>query len=207
MKKILTLTFLTFLFILIAYLVLENKTISFDTQIYNIVTYNKNNFLTGFYKFITFFASGIMILSITLVMLIVLKNKKYGIFTFLNVFGLFILNITLKLIFMRDRPQDLMIISETGYSFPSGHAMASLGFYGFIIFVINQMNLDKKTKKIFTILLIILIILIGISRIYLGVHYPSDVIAGYIVSSIYLILYIPYIKKYLKGVSHEKHSN
>ena len=174
---------------------MNNKTLGFDSFIYNLV-YFKNDFLTVFYKFITEFASIFIILLISLIFLFVLK--KYGVFLIINAFNILILNTVLKLIFMRDRPFDLMIISEDGYSFPSGHAMAALGFYGFIIYIIYHLNLSKRIKYLFIILLGILIFLIGLSRIYLGVHYASDVIAGYMASLSYLIIYITIVKKYLK---------
>lgn len=192
------------IFILSAYLVLKNQTTGFDNFIYSIVTFYKNDFLTGFYKFITMFASEVVVMVITLLFLLMFKNKRYGIFVFINAFNILILNVLLKLIFMRDRPYELMIITETGYSFPSGHAMASLGFYGFIIYLLWHFNLGKKSKIIFTALLCTLIVLIGISRIYLGVHYASDVLAGYMASTVYLIIYITYVKKYLRFSGGDK---
>lgn len=200
MKKIkwLCLVLALLIFGVLAYLVTNNQTGDFDSLVYDIVTFSKTDFLTGFYKFITFFASEIMVVFISLAFLLVFKNKRYGLFVFLNVVNIVVLNIILKLIFMRDRPYDLMIINETGYSFPSGHAMAALGFYGFIIYLIWHFNLGKSAKIIFTILLAILIVLIGVSRIYLGVHYASDVLAGYMISTIYLILYITFVSKHLK---------
>lgn len=200
MKKIKWIIFVLaiLIFCVLAYFVLEGKTGDFDSFIYKLVTFSKTDFLTGFYKFITSFASEIMIGIVSLSFLVIFKNKRYGGFVLLNAFNIFILNFLLKLIFMRDRPYELMIINESGYSFPSGHAMAALGFYGFIIYLLCHFNLNKKSKVIFSSLLGILIILIGVSRIYLGVHYASDVLAGYMVSLAYLILYITFIKKYLK---------
>ena len=186
------------MFGILAYLVRENKTGDFDHFIYSSVTFVKNDYFTGFYKFITMFASEIIVFFIALLFLLIFKNKRYGIFVIFNAFNILILNILLKLIFMRDRPYDLMIITETGYSFPSGHAMCALGFYGFIIYLTWHFNLEKKVKIIFTILLSILIVLLGVSRVYLGVHYASDVLAGYMVSAAYLIIYINFINKYLK---------
>ena len=200
MKKIKWVIFVIaiLIFSFLAYFVLEGKTGEFDSFIYKIVTFNKTDFISGFYKFITNFASGIMVGIISLVFLIIFKNKRYGGFIFLNVFNIFVLNFLLKLLFMRDRPYELMIIDEVGYSFPSGHAMAALGFYGFIIYLLWHFNLTKSAKIIFSVLLGVLIILIGVSRIYLGVHYASDVLAGYMVSLAYLILYITCVKKCLK---------
>ncbi len=200
MKKIKWVIFVIaiLIFSFLAYFVLEGKTGEFDSFIYKIVTFNKTDFISGFYKFITNFASGIMVGIISLVFLIIFKNKRYGGFIFLNVFNIFVLNFLLKLLFMRDRPYELMIIDEVGYSFPSGHAMAAFGFYGFIIYLLWHFNLAKSAKIIFSVLLGALIILIGVSRIYLGVHYASDVLAGYMVSLAYLILYITCVKKCLK---------
>ena len=200
MKKIKWVIFVIaiLIFSFLAYFVLEGKTGEFDSFIYKIVTFNKTDFISGFYKFITNFASGIMVGIISLVFLIIFRNKRYGGFIFLNVFNIFVLNFLLKLLFMRDRPYELMIIDEVGYSFPSGHAMAALGFYGFIIYLLWHFNLAKSAKIIFSVLLGALIILIGVSRIYLGVHYASDVLAGYMVSLAYLILYITCDKKCLK---------
>lgn len=200
MKKIKWVIFVIaiLIFSLLAYFVLKGKTGEFDNFIYKIVTFNKTDFISGFYKFITNFASGIMVGIISLVFLIIFRNKRYGGFIFLNVFNIFVLNFLLKLLFMRDRPYELMIIDEVGYSFPSGHAMAAFGFYGFIIYLLWHFNLAKSAKIIFSVLLGALIILIGVSRIYLGVHYASDVLAGYMVSLAYLILYITCVKKCLK---------
>ena len=200
MKKIKWVIFVIaiLIFSFLAYFVLEGKTGEFDSFIYKIVTFNKTDFISGFYKFITNFASGIMVGIISLVFFFLFKNKRYGGFIFLNVFNIFVLNFVLKLLFMRDRPYELMIIDEVGYSFPSGHAMAAFGFYGFIIYLLWHFNLAKSAKIIFSVLLGVLIILIGVSRIYLGVHYASDVLAGYMVSLAYLILYITCVKKCLK---------
>ena len=200
MKKLKWNFFTVFIIIfgIIAYFVINHQTGDFDSFVYNMVTFFKTDYFTGFYKFITFFASEVMILLVSLVLIIAFKNKKYGAFALLNAISILILNILLKLIFMRDRPYDLMIITESGYSFPSGHAMASLGFYGFIIYLLWHFNITKRMKILFSIVLSILILLIGMSRIYLGVHYASDVLAGYMVSGAYLILYITFIRKYLK---------
>lgn len=179
---------LILIFVFISYLVLNDKTVLFDSFIYNIIL--RNEFLTYFFKFITMFGSGIVIGIICLIFLI--KNRKCGILITINAVNILILNVFLKLVFTRDRPFDLMIIDESGYSFPSGHAMMSLGFYGFVIYLIWYFKLSNR--KIFSLVLGFLIFLIAISRIYLGVHYASDVIAGFVISLAYLILYTNMVK-------------
>lgn len=115
----------------------------------------------------------------------------------LNVIIATLLNIFLKNIIQRPRPNDFRLISETGYSFPSGHSMISMAFYGFLIYLSIKYLKNKKMKIVLITFLSILIILIGISRIYLGVHYTSDVIAGFMISVCYLIIFTSLVKKYI----------
>ena len=156
--------------------------------------------ISGFWKMVTTMASPIFILLALVIVVIVISNKKYGLLLFVNTIFIFLLNQGLKLIFLRERPFDLMITYEDGYSFPSGHTMMGIAFYGFIIYIIWQMNLSIKMKKIFTVLLIVLMILICLSRVYLGVHYLSDVLAGIFISLAYLIVFIKGVKKYVKSL-------
>jgi len=100
----------------------------------------------------------------------------------------------LKLIINRDRPPGEHLVIATGQSFPSGHAMLSLAFYGFIAYLLLQ-NLPEKAGKIWTILLAVLVLLIGMSRIYLNVHYASDVLAGFILGGGFLLFMIKIHRK------------
>jgi len=102
--------------------------------------------------------------------------------------GTAIVNQVLKRIFVRERPQIHPIIAETGYSFPSGHAMTALALYGCLAYIIWR-HLHTKTGRVLWIAFsIIMIVSIGLSRIYLGVHYPSDVIGSYMASFCLLLL-------------------
>lgn len=194
MKKLIT--FLCFAaFIIIALLVSNNMTSGFDRAVYGIVTYHPSSLKTNIFKTITFFASEYGVLIVTILCFILIKNKRCVFFIVLSSLITVLSNYLLKVLFMRDRPFELMIISETGYSFPSGHAMLSMGFYGFIIFIIRKF--DVRYKNLWSVLLGILIILIGFSRIYLGVHYPSDVLAGYLISFVILMIYTNVVDKYV----------
>ena len=113
----------------------------------------------------------------------------------LNVIICFVMNQSLKLLFSRSRPMDINLITESGFSYPSGHSMMSMAFYGLLIFFINRSKINKWKKYTLNILLSILIVLIGFSRIYLGVHFASDVIAGFSISFAYLTIFTSYINK------------
>ena len=157
--------------------------------------------LTPVIKMITNFG-GAMVLSITtLLLLIIIKDKKIGVGILINLCTATGLNLILKSLLQRPRPTEFRIINEIGYSFPSGHSMISMAFYGFIIYLIYEKVKNKYIKWTSITLLSILIVMIGFSRIYLGVHYVSDVLAGFLFSIAYLIVYIGIINKYLfKGV-------
>lgn len=179
------------LFVITTIFVNLNKTVFFDTNIHNFI--NNLPFNDMFWKSITFLASPTFIIIALIFLIIFIKNKVFSFLIFINTINVFLLNQGLKLIFSRPRPE-FKLIEEAGFSFPSGHAMISLSFYGFLIFIIWHMNL--KHKNLLTILLVILIILVGFSRVYLGVHYPSDVLAGFVLSLAYLLIFIKIVKQY-----------
>jgi len=104
--------------------------------------------------------------------------------------GSAVLNELLKHMFMRTRPADFRLITATGYSFPSGHAMVSLCFYGIMAFLIARNIHSWRWRLALGIGAALLIIIIGVSRIYLGVHYPSDVVAGYMAGATWLFFSI-----------------
>lgn len=118
----------------------------------------------------------------------------------LALFGGAVLNTVLKYLFQRQRPTLPHLVEVTGFSFPSGHAMLSFIFYGMVAYLICLNSYNRVFKK-FTVLLMVLIILaVGISRVYLGVHYPSDVLAGFAAGSFWLIACIIG----LRGIRHYK---
>lgn len=101
----------------------------------------------------------------------------------------------IKHIFYRARPISEALYLETGSSFPSGHATVAMALYGFLLYTIWKHD-KHALKKPFMIFLFTLIILIGISRLYLGVHYLSDVLVGYAVGFVWLLLSIK-LHKYI----------
>ena len=182
------------IFIAIAEDVFEKEIFAFDGIIYNFLLNHRNNILNNFFKIMTNFGSAEFLIPLTILCIICIKNKKYKIILPVNLIVIASLNIILKNVFVRQRPNELRLIEETGYSFPSGHAMASTAVYGLLLYIVFREVKNKKIRNIACILLAILIFIIDMSRIYVGVHYASDVIAGTCLSIAYLILFIQIMK-------------
>ena len=185
-------------FLAIAEDVFNKEIMSGDIIGYKLVsTFLISNFATPIAKFITNFGGAIFLITLTIVLLVLIKNKKIGISIFSNLVIVTILNQLLKSILQRPRPTEYRIVEETGYSFPSGHSMVSMAFYGYLIYLIYKYVKNKYIKWISIVLLSILVCSIGISRIYLGVHYTSDVLGGFLISMSYLVIYISAVNKFL----------
>ena len=160
----------------------------------------RNDKLTTFMKLATKLSNPEIMIVIAIISIIIcikfIKNKKLSLGIILNLAGITIINQILKFIFRRERPIGYRLIEMSGYSFPSGHAMVSLAFYGLLIYITKRLVKNKYLKILLIILNIAIIILIGVSRIYLGVHYLSDVLTGYSISIIYLLITTKLLNKY-----------
>lgn len=158
---------------------------------YDLVSkYLISDFMTPVMKVITWFGSGFALIILTILSFLVIKNKKVGILVLSNLCIVTVLNQILKFILHRPRPSEFQIITETGYSFPSGHSMVSMAFYGLFIYLIYKNVTNKYLKWTLITLLSLLILSIGFSRIYVGVHYFTDVVGGFLLGLAYLIIYI-----------------
>ncbi len=152
----------------------------------------RSDFATTFFKFITRFGDWYVIVGIILLSLIFFRKYFKVIVT--NAVFITLVNQALKFLIQRPRPNDFQIISVSGYSFPSGHAMISAAFYGFIFYLIYKSNLSNKYKVLLGMFILNLVVLICISRVYLGVHYLTDVIAGSSLAMLYLTVYTYLLK-------------
>lgn len=178
---------------------LTNHVNFIDTTIYELIIKLKSDSFTKFMKFITFFASTKFITSIVIILFIIslFKGKLPLIINWI-IFGEMLINNIIKVIIKRDRPTLINLVTETTYSFPSGHTMIAVVLYGLLIYLCNKSNINKKFKIIFSVLFTILIILIMMSRIYLGAHFFSDVIAGACLAMCYLLLMISIFERRYK---------
>lgn len=179
-------------------LVVTNQFKVIDNWIYNLLISLKCDFFTNFFKVITFFGSVkfIVILNVLAIIYgIVKKNNKCFIIVFFSACSSFV-NSLLKVIVKRERPDiSLWLVSENNFSFPSGHSMTSFVFYGIICYFIYNSKISLNNKRVIISLLGLLVILIGMSRIYLGVHYFSDVIGGFLWGFVVLLLGINYLNR------------
>ena len=178
---------------LISYGVIQKSIFEFDIKIYEFLLRSRNNILNLFFKGVTIFGNASTLIVFSILSIIFFKDKIYKLLVPLNLAGIGLLNDILKRSFCRERPNNLRLIEETGYSFPSGHAMASTAFYGILIYITVTNVKNIKIRNLICTLLLILILLIDISRVYIGVHYASDVIAGTCVSICHLILLIKFL--------------
>ena len=173
-----------------------------DNNVYAFIQKIQNETLTKVLKVVTNLGGVYSLFPIAILTALILffcKKRKCGIAIILNLLMSSAMYVFFKNIFQRPRPEIAeQLINETGYSFPSGHTTNNVAFYGLAIYLIYENIKNKKIRNILFILLSIMPILIGFSRIYLRVHYFSDVIAGMILGSISVILFISYIYNKIK---------
>lgn len=164
--------------------------ILFDLTIMEFIHKNNSLPVLSLMKFITCFGSKeffIIVGSIVFIYFLYAMERQNANLVLGSIVGSYILNASLKLIFSRVRPLSYMLIEQAGYSYPSGHSMVSMSFYTTIAYILLEKVKDQKIKTIIWIGNFVLIGLIGFSRIYLGVHWPTDVIVGYTMGYIFFL--------------------
>lgn len=158
----------------------SNEGILFDERVMEYIHNKTTPMGIEIMKKITFFGSSKFFISFGLIVFLFMfwkKNLKGMAMVLFSTLGSYGINFLLKNIFIRTRPLKYFLIEQSGYSFPSGHAMVSMSFYTTMTYLIMKKD---KNKKILWILNFLIIALIGFSRIYLGVHWPTDILMGYL---------------------------
>lgn len=195
LKTLLTLAFILSLlslsaFSLIAFLIEADKIIHFDSFIIGAVQGMESPGLTSIMIFFTTIGSTKIVILICLLIFIylfkVLRHRGELILFTAVAAGTPLLNFILKEIFHRARPDLHRLIEIGGYSFPSGHAMNAFSVYGILAFLLWRHIPDRLGRGMLIFFSIMMIFMIGVSRIYLGVHYPSDIIGGYLAGGFWL---------------------
>ncbi len=162
---------------------LENELKRFDQIIVGFVGLLNSPLTTRIMKAITIMGSPAMMIFLALLVWFYLHRVKKHFWdanmVIVSLTGSWIMNEILKWLFQRQRPDIAHLVKATGYSFPSGHAMVSFAFYGMLAYLMRINIGTRKQRSFFVCLFLFLVFAIGFSRIYLGVHFPSDVLAGY----------------------------
>ncbi|WP_339842246.1 phosphatase PAP2 family protein [uncultured Maribacter sp.] len=164
---------------------------NYDSAITDYVISYRSPTLTSYFKFVTNVGDTygyLIVLGVFLVVsLFVFKRWKYVAQATLVLALATVSNMILKRFIDRARPGIEHLVSVETLSYPSGHAMSAMAFYGFLIFLVTKFKIQKVIKYVLIIVLVLLILSIGISRIYLGVHFPSDVAGGFIAGFIWVV--------------------
>jgi undecaprenyl-diphosphatase len=165
----------------------------FDNVLVWLVRYLANPELDRAMILISEYGYGYPFWTIIIVVLLALVVRRHWLEAagfLLCLAGEAILNLGLKTLFERSRPELFQVVAEAGYSFPSGHAMMSICLYGMVVFLITRHIRSWQWRLVVIIFALVLVATIGVSRVYLGVHYPTDVVAGFFAGGSWLALCI-----------------
>ncbi|MGD8189597.1 phosphatase PAP2 family protein [Brevibacillus ginsengisoli] len=195
---------------LIAYLISAHRIAQFDSTISSFIQSFETPTLTSVMEMFSFIGSGLMVVLLSLFVLFYqykfLKHRSELVLFIAVVAGSGIMNQVLKSLFHRNRPSLHQLVEAGGFSFPSGHSMEAAAFYGILTYLLWR-HIDSHAERgILVFLSTAMIILIGVSRIYLGVHYPSDVLGGYIASGFWLFAAI-WVHQMYKESQSERSKN
>ena len=171
-----------------------------DESIFNFLSYHTTAPRTNAMKVITFFGNHNFLIPANLLVIaffIFKKSKQDALKVLIIALSSLGLMSLLKNLFHRYRPINPLIEGITNFSFPSGHAFMSVAFFGLLIYFFSHRLKESRWKPILISIFLFIIFLIGFSRVYLRVHYTSDVIAGWIFGGLWLLLCLSVLNKFL----------
>jgi undecaprenyl-diphosphatase len=185
---------------LTAFLVSDSQVARFDDSVISFIQGFESPILTAVMQFFSWIGSGRIVTIISLIVLFILykvwKYRSELVLFVTVVVGSSILNQLLKSLFHRDRPSLHRLVEASGFSFPSGHSMEAVALYGILAFLLWRHIENRLGRGILIFVSLVMIMAIGVSRIYLGVHYPSDVIGGYFAGGFWLFAAIWFYQRY-----------
>lgn len=167
------------LFIIVSLWFVSGTSDKIDTTIYNSLCSIRNDNLTKIMIFISELATIKIVIIISILLLIIpIKKRRYGLDIVIITASQYIFNSFVKIIFKRPRMQEFILVYEKSFSFPSGHTITATVMYSFLIYLAYTYIENTKLKTFIIICLIFVIILVAFSRMYLGAHYFTDVMAA-----------------------------
>ena len=193
-------SFALLLFVILGYIVkfYPNMLIGFDQPIQTAIRGDLPASLTVLFRTITHLIDIPVIITWVLIVAFIFYRKQWKLESYLMLGNLTlagILIVTFKNIYQRPRPEILHLVEEKGFSFPSGHSLAVTIMVGTLIVILSQRIKNSAWRKVVQIGLGIYLVSVLVSRIYLGVHYPSDVIASLCVGLGVLFMEFPFYDK------------
>ena len=179
-KRVLLITLFILEFVAISILLVNGQLAGFDEFVYTQVSTLFNPVMSFFMLAFTYLGSASGVIAIALLLLVLKKPRfRYGLPISIALACSHLFNIALKLTFARERPSVLRLVAANGLSFPSGHAMNNATIYFLFLFISSRIVNSPKHRLVIIISTVLFPFIIGISRVYCGVHYGSDVIAGW----------------------------
>ena len=188
--RVLVLLVCTVVFLALLGEVLGGEIMRLDTLAYRFfVETLRSDALTPVMQGVTSLASVVVLAVMAAVIAALAPGKAPGWYVAVNLACVVVLNVVLKAIVQRPRPEGFRLVAESGYSFPSGHSMVAMAFFGLLIWMIWRHHKRDAMRVVWCAFFALVIAAVGVSRIYLGVHYASDVLAGFCVSLAWLAFY------------------
>lgn len=188
-KSLIIIIILAILYIGFSILVVNGLLDKFDFVFYEKITSHMSKNLILIVKGITNIGGPLMVIGICAFLVFYPKTRwNFGIMVAFGSLLTFLTGFMFKSIFGRERPDVLQLVHEGSYSYPSGHAAVSVVMYGLLAFYIFKNVKSKKMKNFLIVMCIVAPIVIGLSRVYLGIHYMTDIIGGWILGILMTIV-------------------
>lgn len=183
------------IFVILLIAVVTGSAYGFDDPVREFIYSLRSDTLTVIMKIITYMGNWQIVTLLCIVLLAIKKTRcTYGVPVAAGAIFVTVLNKVIKSIVARPRPDvSLHLIEQGGMSFPSGHAITSMFVYGMLIYLlyVGLQNMQSRRDIVRIVLMIILaipMIFVGVSRVYLGVHYPTDVLAGWCLAGVVIVV-------------------
>lgn len=167
---------------------------AFDTAVQSAIRGNLPDLATQFWTRITVIGNTSVIVSICFLLIVLFYRKQWKAEAYLvlaSIAGMGVASTALKYVYQRPRPSIEWLIDTIGYSFPSWHTASTMIVAGAVVIIVNQRMKHQLAKRVVQLSLILLAVLVALSRIYIGVHYPTDIIGGWLLAVLLLELYYP----------------
>lgn len=189
-RRIVVVSVCVVVFVMLLENVLKGDLMRVDAMAYGLIVERlRFEWLTPIMESFSALATPVVLLVLLLLVAAFAPGRRPGACCALNLALVVVLNLIQKGIVQRPRPEGISLVTEAGFSFPSGHSMAAMAFFGLLVWLIWHYEKDRAMRVACCTTLVLVIVMVGVSRVYLGVHYASDVIGGFCVSLAWLAFY------------------